>query len=156
MKPTLATHLAAFICGLEEDTLPADVTDKARTCLLNGFGIGYAGLGTPYHVVAARTARAMYGDGGDATLLADGTQSTISGAVLANGALFHGRAQEDTCGAAHLGAVMIPLLTALIETGRAATDDLIPSLVAGYEAGGVFEELLAIHSTPVGFRATTV
>lgn len=156
MTPTLAEQLAEFTCGLTEDTLPAEVLEKARTCLLNGLGIAYTGRGTPYHAVAADAAHAMYGPASDATILATGDRTTVTGAVLSNGALFHGRAQEDTCGAAHLGAVVIPLLLALIEAGKAPIDRLLIAMVAGYEVGGLFEETLATKTTPQGFRATTL
>jgi len=115
-----------------------------------------AGLGTPYEPVARSAAQPMYRGPGEATLLGDGGQSSVTGAVLANAALFHGRGQEDTCGAAHLGAVMIPLLMALIESGRGSIEDLIPAMIAGYETGGLFEELLSPDTTPSGFRATAL
>ena len=50
-----------------------------------------------------------------ATLLLSGRKTSIGGAALANAALFHGRCQEDTCGTVHLGAVVIPMLTAMVE-----------------------------------------
>ncbi len=156
MNPTVAERLADFTSTLNETDLPEAVIAKARTCLLNGLGIAYVGLDTPYHPVAAAAARAMYGNAYDATLLPTGERSSVSGAILTNGALFHGRAQEDTCGAAHLGAVVIPLLIALVESGRAPAGRIIPALVAGYEAGGLFEDLLAGKTTPRGFRATTL
>jgi len=156
MTPTVAKRLADFTSSLQEADLPDAVVAKAHTCLLNGLGIAYVGLDTPYHSVASAAAQAMYGASSDATLLPTGARSSISGAILTNGALFHGRAQEDTCGAAHLGAVVIPLLIALVESGRANANQIIPALVAGYEAGGLFEELLAGHTTPRGFRATTL
>ncbi|MDO9525376.1 MAG: MmgE/PrpD family protein [Gemmobacter sp.] len=153
---TIAEHLGQFVAGLDRTTIPTPVWDKAQACLLNGYGIAMAGLATPYEPVARRAARAMYAGPGEATLLGDGGRSSVTGAALANGALFHGRGQEDTCGAAHLGAVMIPLLMALIESGRGDIDDLIPAMIAGYETGGLFEELLAPDTTPRGFRATTL
>lgn len=156
MTPTLAERLAEFICGLTEDSVPPDVLEKTRTCLLNGLGIAYAGLHTPYHTVAAEAAQAMYPPAAEATIIATGDRTTVTGAVMANGALFHGRAQEDTCGAAHLGAVMIPLLLALIESGKAPADRLLIAMVAGYEVGGLLEERLATSTTPRGFRATTL
>jgi 2-methylcitrate dehydratase PrpD len=105
--------------------------------------------------VARQAALAMDGEIPDgATLLGDGRRTTIGGACLANSALFHGRAQEDTCGAAHFGTILIPLLTALIETRRYPLDRLIPALVAGYEAGGLLEGAFAGQTTPGGFRST--
>ncbi|MGD9862688.1 MAG: MmgE/PrpD family protein [Pseudodonghicola sp.] len=153
---TIAEELGRFVAGLERETIPDAVWDKAHVCLLNGYGIAMAGLATPYEPVARSAAQAMYPGGGEARFLGSDETGTVTGATLANGALFHGRGQEDTCGAAHLGAVMIPLLMALIESGRGRMEDLIPAMIAGYEVGGLFEELLAGHTTPRGFRATTL
>ncbi len=153
---TIAGELARFTSALAQGNIPAEVWNKAHACLLNGYGIAMAGLATPYEPVARKAALAMYAGPGEATLLGSGERSGVTGTVLANGALFHGRGQEDTCGAAHLGAVVIPLLMALIESGRGRMADLIPALIAGYETGGLFEELLAGDTTPRGFRATTL
>src|SRR5690606_4228957 len=131
---TLTRALAEFTTSLTLDTLPPEVAEKARVCLLNGYGIGLGSHNTPYAPVARRAAIAMDGERpGDATLLCDGRKVSVPGAALANSALFHGRAQEDTCGAAHLGAIMIPLLTALVEARNYPLSRLIPALVAGYE-----------------------
>lgn len=153
---TIAEELGRFVAGLNRETIPDPVWSKARTCVLNGFGIAMAGLATPYEPVARSAAQAMYPGGGSASFLGSGGRTNITGAVMANAALFHGRGQEDTCGAAHLGAVVIPLLVALIESGHGDMEDLIPALVAGYEVGGLFEELLAGDTTPKGLRATTL
>lgn len=153
---TIAEELAQFTSGLGPGNIPPDVRDKARACLLNGYGIALAGLGTPYEPVARAAAQAMGGGAAEASYLGSGEKGSVAGAALANGALFHGRGQEDTCGAAHLGAVMIPLLMGLVESGRADMGELIPAMVAGYEVGGLFEELLAGDTTPRGFRATTL
>jgi len=153
---TIAEDLARFTSRLEPSNIPEPIWRKAQTCLLNGYGIAMAGLATPYEPVARKASLSMYSGPGESTLLGSGEKTSVTGAALANSALFHGRGQEDTCGAAHLGAVIIPLLMALIESGRGKLDDLIPALVAGYEVGGLFEELLASETTPKGFRATTL
>lgn len=153
---TIAEQLAHFTSALTRETIPERVWDKAHACLLNGYGIAMAGLATPYEPVARAAALAMYGGPGEATFLGSGGMGSVTGAIMANGALFHGRGQEDTCGAAHLGAVTIPLLMALVESGRASMEDLVPAVIAGYEVGGLFEELLAGDTTPKGFRATTL
>lgn len=156
MAMTLAKSLAEFLCGLEWEQLPTPVKTKAQACLLYGYGIGIGSHKTPYAPVARRAAVNMSGTSGEVSLLGDGRKVSLGEAMIANSALFHGRAQEDTCGAAHLGAILIPMLTALVETGRYDQTQLLPALVAGYEAGGVFEELYATHTTPAGFRASTV
>ena len=154
---TLAARLADFIAGIDAETLPAEVEVKARTCLLNGYGIALGCARTPYAPVARATALALFGERADgATLLCDGRRTAAPGAALANSALFHGRAQEDTCGAAHLGAILIPMLSALFEARSLPLDRFLPALVAGYETGGLLETEFSPRTTPAGFRSSPV
>ena len=152
---TVSQRLAEFVHKLDFARVPAEVAEKTRACLLNGYGIALGSHDTPYAPIARRAAMAMDGETANgATLLGDGRRTGIAGACLANSALFHGRAQEDTCGAAHLGTIMIPLLTALAETRRLPLERLLPSLLAGYEAGGALEQAYAGRTTPAGLRAS--
>lgn len=156
MRP-LSHAIARFAASLGPSTIPSEVQEKARICLLNAYGMGIDCHDTPYAPVARAAAIALDGEvPGGATLLGDGRRTTIGGACLANAALFHGRAQEDTCGAAHFGTILVPLLTAMIEVRRYPMEDLIPALVAGYEAGGLLEQAFAGRTTPAGFRSSTV
>lgn len=152
----VAAILANFICELEWETLPQPVQEKAKACLLYGYGIGIGSHRTPYAPVARNAAVNMAGPNAQSSLLGDTRKVAPDGAMIANSALFHGRAQEDTCGAAHLGAILLPMLTALVETGQYDQREMLPALVAGYEAGGIFEELYATDTTPAGFRASTI
>ena len=152
---TLSSQIGAFVSTLTLETLPPAVVEKARACLLNAYGMGLNGHATAFAPVARRAALAMGGEvANGATLLGDGRRTTLAGAFLANSALFHGRAQEDSCGAAHFGTVLIPMLTALVEVRGYPLARLIPALVAGYEAGGLLESAFATHTTPGGFRST--
>lgn len=154
---TLSRKLAEFVTSIDLATLPPEVVEKARVCLLNGYGIGLGCHNTPYAPVARRAALAMDGERPEgATLLGDGRKTSIAGAALANAALFHGRAQEDTCGAAHLGAIMIPLLTAMTEARNYPVARLLPALIAGYEVGGLLEKAYAGKTTPAGLRASPI
>jgi len=154
---TTTARIARFVRALDFAAVPPEVAEKTRTCLLNGYGIGLGCHDTPYAPVARSAALAMYGEQpGGATLLGDGRRTSVAGAALANAALFHGRAQEDTCGAAHLGTILIPLLTALIETGAYPLARLLPALLAGYETGGLLEKAYSGRTTPGGFRASPV
>jgi 2-methylcitrate dehydratase PrpD len=154
---TLATSIARFIAGLNLTVLPSEVAEKAKVCLLNAYGMGLNGYDTPYAPVARAAAVALDGEvAGGATLLGDGRRTTIGGACLANSALFHGRAQEDTCGAAHFGTVLVPMLTAMIEVRHYPGAGLLPALVAGYEAGGLLEKAYAARTTPGGFRSSAI
>lgn len=153
---TLSRSIARFVHQLDFDRVPPEVAEKTRVCLLNGYGIGLGCHDTPYAPVARRAAITMDGElaCGGATLLGDGRKTTIAGACLANSALFHGRGQEDTCGAAHLGTILIPLLTALVEARGYPLARLLPALLCGYEAGGLLERAYAGKTTPAGFRSS--
>lgn len=155
MVMTLAARIGEFVAGMDLAQVPPAVVEKARTCLLNGYGIALGGHATPFAPVARRAALALDGERADgATLLGDGRKTSIAGAALANSALFHGRAQEDTCGAGHFGTIMIPLLTAMIEARGLPTTRLLPALIAGYEVGGLFESTYGAKTTPAGLRAS--
>lgn len=154
---TLTQDIARFTSGLTLETLPDEVVAKARACIVNAIGMAVNGHDTPYAPVARRTALALEGEvPNGATLFGDGRKSTIGAACLANSALFHGRAQEDTCGAAHFGTILIPMLLALCEARRLPLDRFIPALVAGYEAGGLLENAFAGRTTPGGFRSSAI
>lgn len=152
---TLAHTLGNFVAGLELDRVPMHVVEKARCALFNGYGIALGCHTTPFAPVARRAAIAMDGERADgATLLGDGRKTAVVGAALANSALFHGRAQEDTCGAAHFGTILIPLLTALVESRRLPVAGILPALITGYEVGGLFESTYSPRTTPAGLRAS--
>ncbi len=154
---TLSQHIGNFVHGLSVASMPAEVVEKARGCLLNAYGMGLDCHDTPYAPVARAAAIAMDGEQRNgATMLGDGRKTSIGGACLANAALFHGRAQEDACGAAHFGTILVPLLTALVEARGYPLDRLIPALVAGYETGGLLEKAYAGLTTPAGLRASGV
>ena len=154
---TIAETLARFTTRLRIEDVPDDVTQLARSCLLYGLGIALCGTGERTAAIGARAARSMDGGApGTATILLDGRRAGLPNAIMANTALFHARAQEDTCGTAHLGAVMIPLMLGLVETKAAALDNFLPALIAGYEVGGQLEAALAADTLAAGFRASAL
>jgi 2-methylcitrate dehydratase PrpD len=151
----LANEMARFVADINLDSIPVEVIEKARACVLNGYGIALGSHTTPFFPVAARAVLAMDGERSKgATLLADGRKSTVPGAALSNAALFHGRAQEDTCGVAHFGPNLLPLLTALVETEKGPMERFLPALIAGYEVGGLLETAYSAITTAAGLRAT--
>ncbi|MDX9741884.1 MAG: MmgE/PrpD family protein [Gammaproteobacteria bacterium] len=152
---SLTKKLAEFVTTLDVSSIPAEVVEKARACILNGYGIALGSHQTPFYSVAGRAALMMDGERSTGPeLLGDGRRTTVAGAAFANAALFHGRAQEDTCGVAHFGAILLPLLTAMLENGEGEITDYLPALVAGYEVGGLLEAAYSAKTTPAGLRAS--
>jgi 2-methylcitrate dehydratase PrpD len=151
----LIQSLSDFVVGLNLERVPGDVSQKARTCLSYNLGVALGSNMTPYAATARNAAVAMHGlDAKGATMLGDGRRTALLGAVLANSALFHGRTQDDTCGAAHMGAMVIPALVALAEVKELPLEHFLPALIAGYEVGGCLETAGSAGSTIQGFRAS--
>ena len=152
---SLAQDIARFVADLDIDRVPPEVVEKLRGCILNGYGVAMGSYQTPYHDVATNAVLATDGENPNgATLLLSGRKTSIGGAALANAALFHGRCQEDTCGTVHLGAVVIPMLTAMIEARNYPVARFLPALLAGYEVAGLFDKEYGVKTAPAGLRAS--
>jgi 2-methylcitrate dehydratase PrpD len=152
---SLAQDIARFVAALDIDRVPPEVVEKLRGCILNGFGVAMGSYQTPYHNVASTAVLATDGEmPNGATLLLSGRKTSIGGAALANAALFHGRCQEDTCGTVHLGAVVIPMLTAMAEARNYPMSRFLPALLAGYEVAGLFDKEYGVKTAPAGLRAS--
>ncbi len=152
---TLAGRLGSFVSGLSIGNVPGEVVEKARACVLYAYGIGIGSNNLPYAPVARRAVLEMEGEQRDgATMFGDGRKTTIGGATLANAALFHARNQEDTNGSTHVGPVIMPVLTALLEARDLPIARLLPAVIAGYEAAALLDREYAGKTTAGGFRAT--
>lgn len=152
---TVAGRLGKFVSAISVENVPGEVLEKAKACLLYAYGIGIGSNHLPYAPVARNAVLEMEGEQRNgATIFGDVRKTTIGGATLANGALFHGRNQEDTCGTTHVGVAIVPVLTALLEAKGLPIDRLLPAVIAGYEVAGVLDQAYASKTTPAGFRAT--
>lgn len=157
-KTTVSGQAAQFIDSLDLESIPPEIADKARTCLLYGFGIGLACLGQATAGTAAQASLACDGDGAGArkkaTVLFNGKPDSLSAAVFSNAVLLHSRCQEDTSGTAHLGVAVLPMALALLEAGMGRHEKLVPAVVAGYEVAGALESLLGRDTMAAGLRAS--
>lgn len=153
---TVAARLGSFLSAISLENVPAEVVEKAKVCLLNAYGIGIGSDHLPYAPVARRAVLEMDGEQPNgATIFGDGRKTSISGATLANAVLFHGRNQEDFVGGStHIGVMVPPVLTALLEAKRLPVERLIPAVIAGYEVGVRLDSAYAAKTTPNGFRGT--
>jgi 2-methylcitrate dehydratase PrpD len=159
MKGTLAERFGKFIHSLSYDTLPPEILEKAKTCMVNGIGIGIACHGYEFAKIARKAVKAEeagMAKGKSATIFCDGAKVSVMGAAFANAALFHGRAQEDTLGSSHTGTVITPAALALAERDGRSGKEVIAAVVAGYEVVGAFDREVSGYTTPRGFRASPI
>jgi 2-methylcitrate dehydratase PrpD len=157
MRNTVSQRLAKFIYSLSYDTLPKDITDKAKTCMVNGIGIGIACYDYEFAKIARQAIKAEeigMAEEKSATIFCDGSKVSVMGAAFANAALFHGRAQEDTLGSSHTGTVVTPAALAIAERGGCSGKEVLAAVVAGYEVIGAFDREVSAYTTPRGFRAS--
>jgi 2-methylcitrate dehydratase PrpD len=157
MKGTVTERIGNFIHSLSYDTLPPEIIEKAKTCMVNGIGIGIACYGYEYAKIAREAIKAEEGGMAkekSATLFCDGSKVSVMGAAFANAALFHGRAQEDTLGSSHTGTVITPAALAIGERNGIPGKEVIGAIVAGYEVVGALDREVSAYTTPRGFRAS--
>ena len=159
MKKTVVESLGEFVHNLSYETLPKEIIEKAKTCMLNGIGIGIACHETEFARIARETIKAEelgIAQEKSATIFCDGARVSVMGAAFANAALFHGRAQEDTLGSSHTGTVITPAALALAEREGNSGKEVIAAIVAGYEVVGALDREVSAFTTPRGFRASPV
>lgn len=158
MRETVAESLGKFVHSLSYDRLPKEIIEKAKTCMVNGIGIGISCHDVEFAKIARETISSEEGGmsrGRAATIFCDGSKVTVMGAAFANASLFHGRAQEDTLGSSHTGTVITPAALAIAEREGNSGREVIEAIVAGYEVVGAFDREVSAYTTPRGFRASS-
>jgi 2-methylcitrate dehydratase PrpD len=159
MSKTVVESFGEFVYNLSYETLPKEIIEKAKTCMLNGIGIGIACHKTEFARIARETIKAEelgMAQEKSATVFCDGARVSVMGAAFANAVLFHGRAQEDTLGSSHTGTVITPAALALAEREGNPGKEIIAAIVAGYELVGALDREVSAFTTPRGFRASAV
>ena len=159
MEETVAEKIGHFVSDLSYDTLPGEVRDKVKSCMINALAIGMSAHRIEFTRMARELVKAQ--ETGippemGATVFCDGSKVTPMGAAFANAALFHARVQEDTVGSSHAGTVVIPSVLALAERDGYPGKRILEAVVSGYEVIGRFDKFVSMHTTPRGFRASPI
>ncbi len=127
---TLADHAMA----LTFETLPEDVVEVAKHCMLDWIGVTLAGLKEPLTQILIEQVQA---DGGtaQATLIGDGRRVNMVQAALINGSASHALDFDDVQERfhGHPTAPVAPVVLALAECDGASGADLLTAYVAGVE-----------------------
>jgi len=159
MKESISERIGRFVHSLTYGEIPEEVIEKAKTCMINGIGIGISCYGTEFAEIARRTIKAEESNmvsNKSATIFCDYSKVSVMGAAFANSCLFHGRTQEDTLGSSHAGTIVIPAVLAIAEREGNSGREVIEAVVAGYEVVGCLDSMLSKYTTPRGFRASSI
>lgn len=152
---SLSDQMGAFAAGLRWDAVPAEVADRTRDRVLDALSTAVAGrVADTYRPVLTLLADEP---AGPATVLASGSTARPAAAAFANGVAVHALLYEDlnlAC-ADHPGAVVVPAALAAAEGSGATIEDLLVSVLAGYEVELHLGALAGQGVIRRGFRTTS-
>ncbi|MBI3043402.1 MAG: MmgE/PrpD family protein [Betaproteobacteria bacterium] len=122
--------------SLRFESIPKEVIDHTKLCLLDGLGCALYGSTQPWGRIAVNAAIEL-SSGGRATLWGHNATAGVGDAALVNGTATHGFEIDDihVRSLMHPGAVTIPAALALAETRGRSGRQLLTAIVAGYEIG---------------------
>jgi 2-methylcitrate dehydratase PrpD len=141
--------------GIRLQTLPSEVVELSRQCLLDWLGVTIAGAFEPLVKILAEQVRAEGGNR-QASLIGRSEKVSARQAALVNGAASHALDYDDVNLAleGHPSVAVIPGLLALAEMNRASGADFIAAFVAGYETACRIGDLVSPGHYRRGFHAT--
>lgn len=151
--PSDIAVLAEFAAAVDVGSLPADVVNTAKACLLYGLAVG---IGTRRARPALMAAAASGEDESAqaATRFLDGRRTSHGSAAFANAVLLSGRVQGDSHPCGHIGGVVIPATLASAERTGIAGKPMLSALVAAYEVALRTGRDHAADLSKRGFRTT--
>ena len=129
--------LARWIANLRFETLPPEVTSRAKTCLLDALGCGLFGSTLPWSQIVIRTFGSGNGSGA-AVIWGVGPRSpSLTEAALVNATITASFELDDVHpGALRPGSVTVPAALAAAQADPATSGrDILAGIVAGYEIG---------------------
>ncbi|MGW0791703.1 MmgE/PrpD family protein [Streptomyces sp. NPDC002911] len=167
----LAHRVGRFAAGLTLDSVPEDVTERARYLILDAVGLAFASADRDFAEVAATAlgpgSATGSGAEGDSPVLGRPERLEPRDAAVLNGVLVHGLDFDDThiASVTHVSATALPAaLAAAVQADRGG-DELLAAYVLGIEVAarvglggaGHFHDS-GFHPTPVAgaFGAATV
>jgi 2-methylcitrate dehydratase PrpD len=135
---TIAQQFGDFVSKLTVENLPAEVTAKAKSCLLYGLSVAMAAHDSRQAQIAeASVAQTESLEHGGSTTILSGKKTTPGAAAFANGVLFQSRGQSDAYRTmAHFGPAVVTSVLALAEVNDYPGSEILPALVGGYEVAG--------------------
>ena len=157
MTESLSRTLAGFVASLNYETLPPDVVDKIKASLLHALIISLVGADTSHGKAAIALVKEEESKPDGATILADGSRATRTGAAFANSKLMHATNQSDSYRMLlHPGPCVIPAALAAAEFVSTDGRGLLAALVAGYEVEARIAGDFIPSTQARGFRSSPV
>lgn len=132
---SISDRIAEYAVSFTLDDVPAPTVAYAKTLLLDLLGAALAGVDTDEGRAAISTIKA-FGSGGAASVWRAGLTSNPAHAALANGTIAHAQELDDFGGCDHSGAVVVPAILAIAESGKIRDGrHFLEAMILGYEFG---------------------
>ena len=131
---SLTLALAERNIAVSYDSLPDEVRELARQCVLDYLGVGLAGADDPLaRILLDEVSEA--GGAAQAAVIGHGARLPVLAAAQVNGAIAHALDYDDVNLAmpGHPSVAILPALLALAEEKHASGKQVIAAFVAGYE-----------------------
>jgi 2-methylcitrate dehydratase PrpD len=132
---SITTTLAAFAANLDYESIPAQVTERAKQLLLDITGITVRARHDVDSTEPMRNALERLQLHGTSAVIGDSEGLSPMAAALLNGAMAHSLDFDDThaAGSLHSSAPIVPAALAAAQMADANGKQLIAAIVAGYE-----------------------
>jgi len=133
-KIAIRGKLSEFILETHYDNLPKEVIHQTKRCILDFLGTAVAGCKIGLAPLMAKTISEMGGKK-EATIIGTGSKMPALNAALLNGVQSHTLDMDDGHRYAngHPGVAILPAALALAERENVTGQELIESIVVGYE-----------------------
>lgn len=125
-------QLAEFVAETKYEDLPADLTERMKTYVLDTLAAGFVGSSLPWSQIVYGIERDNGSTGPCSVFGSDIAMSPISAAYV-NGSMVGAFESEHSAHTAHAGGTVTPAALAAAEATSASGRDLILAAVMGYE-----------------------
>ncbi|MCZ0921948.1 MmgE/PrpD family protein [Vibrio diabolicus] len=141
-----------FIHELTFEQLPADVIEQAKYCVLDLLGVAAAGKATQLQNMVAKLALKQFA--GDTPMLFSDHTASGCGASLYGGMLIDSMDAHDgqVLTKGHVGVAVLPGLLASMHESAVTGEELLTSLVIGYEIAT--RAGIALHQTACDYHTS--
>ena len=152
---SLTRALAEQVVGFEPSSLPSDVLERTRHCLLDFIGCAIAGAREESAGIVL--ADALEHGRGNCSVIGRAVRLTPLQAALVNGTSGHALDFDDCVLVlpGHLSVAILPALLAAAEQRNSSGTELIVSFVVGFETGCRIARMVSPSHYARGYHATS-
>ena len=156
--PPAHERIARFITRARFEDLPAAVVEKAKAQIVYHFGLAFAGLRNYEAEQMRRVAAQLNQPAGGASVIGEKYRLFTSDAAFANCTLMRAIWRDDVVFPAgvHPGIMTLPTALAVGEKGHSSGEQLILSMVLGYEVLGKLGSAAIGWAAPMPRRDTMI